>query len=119
MRKYAPSEQTLQWQTLTPQHMPPIGEDFLLWRACNESDGGLPTLARRWKREGENPPIVYQVGTGQEWKRVLPEEEYKTCRWAAIPPPRCVVTKRIRTIRRRMEMEEQWQKEESEHENQA
>lgn len=102
MREYAPAAQTLQWDTITPGNMPPIGEDFLLWIACNESDGGLPTLGRRWKREGENPPIVYMVGTGEDWKRVLPEEAYKNCRWAAIAPPRCVIKKRIKE-RERME----------------
>lgn len=106
MRSYAPAAETLQWQTLTPQHMPPIGEDFLLWRAINESDGGLCTLGRRWRREGENPPIVYLVGTGQDWKRILPEEDYKNCRWAAIAPPKCVIRKRIKERQRMMELEE-------------
>lgn len=102
MRTYAPAAQAMQWHTITPGNMPPIGETFLLWRAVNESDGGLPTLGRRWKREGENPPIVYMVGTGEDWKRALPEEDYKHCRWAAIPPPKCVVKKRIKE-RERME----------------
>lgn len=104
MRSYAPAMETLQWQTLTPQHMPPIGEDFLLWRAINESDGGLCTLGRRWTREGGNSPIVYLVGTGQDWKRVLPEDEYKSCRWATITPPKCVIRKRIKEKQRMMEL---------------
>ncbi len=109
MRSYAPAVETLQWQTLTPQHMPPIGEDFLLWRAINESDGGICTLGRRWKREGGNPPIVYLVGTGQDWKRILPEDEYKNCRWAAIAPPKCVIRKRIKEKQKRMELMERYE----------
>ena len=57
MRSYAPAMETLQWQTLTPQHMPPIGEDFLLWRAINESDGGICTLADAGSGKAETRPL--------------------------------------------------------------
>lgn len=96
MRAYAPAAQAMQWHTITPGNMPPIGETFLLWRAVNESDGGIPTTARRFRREGENAPIVYVAGMAEHYHALLDEADYKNCRWAAIPPPKCVVKKRIK-----------------------
>lgn len=104
MRQYAPKEQPLQWKTLTPQHMPPIGEEFLLWRACNESDGGFCTIGKRYEQRNDAPPIIaYLIGADDGFRRVLDFNEYKSCRWAAIPPPKCVIKKRIKKRQRMME----------------
>lgn len=79
------------WYTLTDKHMPPIDEDVLLWRAVNESDGGLVTIGKR-VRFGEDTAIRYLCGSAEGW-RFLDRDDYRTTRWALISPPYCVIKK--------------------------
>lgn len=108
MRSYAPAVETLQWQTLTPQHMPPIGENFLLWRGVNDEGGGALTLGRRQRNPWMMPCIdfVWEVERQSGKGFLVPEKEYGNYRWAAITPPKCVIRKRIKEKQRMMEMEE-------------
>ena len=74
------------YKRLNKRSMPPVDNHwfFILWRGVNESDGGVPCLAKRVQYDGKPPYIRFVTPDG--W-RLLEEKDFPNCRWAELEPP--------------------------------
>lgn len=82
----------LTFYRLSKTNMPPVSRKnyFILWRAINESGGGIPAIAKHVQYDGAPAYIRYVTMNG--WK-TLDESEYRSCLWAPLEMPEQITRK--------------------------
>ena len=76
------------WHTFAVE--PPYGENILIWRGLEDSDGGFPLIGRRWAEPEEH--ITHKPDANGNFGIIYPEE-YPKLRWAEIPVPKAALKK--------------------------